>query len=131
MSTENIKEGALNFQLDLSKPLYEQILQQIRYAVARKDISLGTKLPSVRELAQQLRVNPNTVMRAYRELDRDELIETRLGQGTFITTKPQKILHIRDNLATDAVKNFIDSMQELGIERQTALSLLEEGEGEW
>ena len=128
MSTETTNEGVLNFQLDLSKPLYEQILQQIRYAVARKDLELGTKLPSVRELAQQLKVNPNTVMRAYQDLDRDGLIETRRGQGTFITTKPQKIQRIRDNLATDAVKSFIDIMQELGIEKETALSLLEEGE---
>ncbi|MHB8125295.1 MAG: GntR family transcriptional regulator [Desulfitobacteriaceae bacterium] len=128
MSTETINEGVIKFQLDLSKPLYEQILHQIRYAVARKDIALGTKLPSVRELAQQLKVNPNTVMRAYQELDRDGLTETRRGQGTFITTKQQKIQHIRNNLTTDAVKSFIDTMQELGIERQTALSLLEEGE---
>jgi len=123
-----INEETLNLQLDLSKPLYEQILHQIRYALARKDLELGAKLPSVRELAQQLRVNPNTVMRAYQELNRDELIETRRGQGTFITTKPQKIQHIRDNLATEAVNSFIDTMQELGMSRQTALSLLEEGE---
>lgn len=95
--------------------------------MARKDIALGSKLPSVRDLAQQLRINPNTVMRAYQELNRDELIETRRGQGTFITTKSQKIQHIRDNLAEDAVKNFIETMQELGIERQTAISILEEG----
>lgn len=127
MSTETIDEETLNLQLDLSKPLYEQILHQIRYAVARNDIALGSKLPSVRDLAQQLRINPNTVMRAYQELNRDELIETRRGQGTFITTKSQNIQHIRDNLAEDAVKNFIETMQELGIERQTAISILEEG----
>ena len=128
MSTETINEGTLDLQLDLSKPLYEQILHQIRYAVARKDIELGSKLPSVRELAQQLKVNPNTVMRAYQELERDVITETRRGQGTFITTQQHKILHIRNNLAADAVKSFIDIMQELGIERNTALSLLEEGE---
>lgn len=59
-------------------------------------------------------------MRTYQELDRDGLIETRRGQGTFITTKQQKILHIRNNLTTDAVKSYIETMQELGIERQTA-----------
>jgi len=123
-----INEETLNLQLDLSKPLYEQILYQIRYAVARKDIALGSRLPSVRELAQQLRVNPNTVMRAYQELNRDEIIETRRGQGTFITTNSQKIQHIRNNMATEAIKSFTDAMKELGIERQTALSLLEEGE---
>ncbi|HZK53447.1 MAG TPA: GntR family transcriptional regulator [Desulfosporosinus sp.] len=123
-----INEETLNLQLDLSKPLYEQILYQIRYAVARKDIALGSRLPSVRELAQQLRVNPNTVMRAYQELNRDEIIETRRGQGTFITTKSHKIQHIRNNMAAEAIKSFTDTMKELGIERQAAISLLEEGE---
>lgn len=125
---ESINEAILNLQLDLSKPLYEQILHQIRYAVARKDIELGTKLPSVRELAHRLKVNPNTVMRAYQELDREGITETRRGQGTYITTHQQAIQHIRNNLATDAVKSFTDTMKELGIERQTAISLLEEGE---
>lgn len=125
---EVIRVGDFTFQLDLTKPLYEQVLQQIRYAVARGEAALGTKLPSVRELAQQLRINPNTVMRAYQELDRDHLTETRRGQGTFITSDRDQVIGIRRDLASEALQEFIRSMKELGLDRQTALSLIEEGD---
>ncbi|WP_434510274.1 GntR family transcriptional regulator [Desulfitobacterium sp. AusDCA] len=125
---EIIRAGNFSFELDLTKPLYEQVLQQIRYAVARGEVALGTKLPSVRELAQQLRINPNTVMRAYQELDRDHLTETRRGQGTFITSDQDRVKEIRRSLAGEALQEFIRSMKELGIDRQIALSLIEEGD---
>lgn len=120
--------GELKFQLDLSKPLYEQVLQQIRYAVARGDVALGSKLPSVRELAQQLRINPNTVMRAYQELDRDELTETRRGQGTFITSNSHNVDKVRKVLAQNAVQAFVAAMKELGLNREASQTLLEEGD---
>lgn len=125
---ESIPIGEFLFQLDLSKPLYEQVLQQIRYAVARGDVALGSKLPSVRELAQQLRINPNTVMRAYQELDRDGLTETRRGQGTFITSNHENVNKIRKTLARDAVQAFVGTMKELGLNCETSQSLLEEGD---
>jgi GntR family transcriptional regulator len=123
---ESIQAGDFNFPLDLSKPLYEQVLQQIRHAIARGDMLLGTKLPSMRSLAQQLKINPNAVMRAYQELDRDKLTETRLGQGTFITSDSDAVNHIKMVLASEAVDSFVSSMEKLGISRPTAESLLKE-----
>lgn len=125
---ETIRIGDFSFQLDLTKPLYEQVLQQIRYSVARGEVALGTKLPSVRELAQNLKINPNTVMRAYQELDRDHLIETRRGQGTFITDNLKIVEQIRQNLAYEAARSFILAMKELGMDVHTAKSLIEEGD---
>lgn len=123
---ETIQVGDFDFLLDLSKPLYEQVLQHIRHAIARGDVSLGTKLPSVRDLAQQLKLNPNTVMRAYQELDRDHLTETRRGQGTFITSDSETVERVKKALASEAVITFVSSMEKLGINRSTAESLLEE-----
>ncbi|MBM7865456.1 GntR family transcriptional regulator [Heliobacterium gestii] len=123
MNTEHLGS---RFQLDLSKPLYEQILYQIRHAVSRKEIALGEKIPSIREMAQQLKVNPNTVMRAYQELERDGLTETRRGQGTFITTSPEKINQVRKILAEDAIRGFIASMKDLGMDQASAKKMLEE-----
>lgn len=125
---ESFQVGEFTFSLDLSKPLYEQVLQQIRHAVARGDVLLGTKLPSVRDLAQQLKINPNTVMRAYQELDRDHLTVTRRGQGTFITSDPDTVRHLKKSLACEAVKTFVSAMEKLGINRSTAQSLLKEVE---
>ena len=89
---------------------------------------MGTKLPSVRDLAQRLKINPNTVMRAYQELDRDHLTETRRGQGTFITSDPETVSHLKKSLACEAVKTFVSAMEQLGIDRSTAQSLLKEVE---
>ena len=123
---ESIQVGDFRFLLDLSKPLYEQVLQHIRHAIARGDVQLGTKLPSVRDLAQQLRLNPNTVLRAYQELERNHLTETRRGQGTFITSDSETVDLVKKALASEAIIDFVSAMEKLGIDRSTAESLLKE-----
>ena len=69
-------------------PLYEQIAARIRVAVAAEDLQPGDALPSVRALARELRVNPATVVQAYRELAVDGFVEMRHGQGTFVQEVP-------------------------------------------
>lgn len=108
--------GGMRFRLDLSQPLYEQVLEQVRSSIAKGEIALGDKIPSVREMAQALKINPNTVMRAYQELERDRLTETRRGQGTFITTDAEKVKTIRYRLAEEAVDEFLSRLGSLGFE---------------
>jgi len=69
-------------------PLYEQIAARIRVAVASGDLDPGDALPSVRALARELRVNPATVVQAYRDLAVDGFVEMRHGQGTFVREVP-------------------------------------------
>ena len=69
-------------------PLYEQIATQVRLAVAAGEIGAGDSLPSVRKLARRLRVNPATVVQAYRELETDGFVEMRHGAGTFVLDVP-------------------------------------------
>ena len=123
---EVIDVAGIRFALDLSQPLWEQVLHQIRGAVARGELRAGEKIPSLRELAGQLRINPNTVMRAYQELERDGLTETRRGQGTFITASEPKITEIKIALAREAVQELIHAMNNLGVDKKAALNLLEE-----
>ncbi len=68
-------------------PIYRQVVDQVRMAVAVGDLTTGDPLPSVRTLAEQLVVNPNTVARAFGELVRDGVIESRHGQGVFVAAK--------------------------------------------
>ena len=84
---------AFRFHLDLRTgvPVYRQIVDQVRGAIAAESLSAGDQLPTVRQLAVDLEINPNTVVRAYRELEYDGLIETHQGTGTFISD--QKIAH--------------------------------------
>ena len=116
--------GGMKFSLDLSQPLYEQVLDQVRSSIAKGEIALGEKIPSVREMAQALKINPNTVMRAYQELERDQLTETRRGQGTFITTDAGKVRAIRYRLAEEAVDEFLARLGSLGFETAEIADML-------
>src|SRR5437660_12715374 len=69
-------------------PIYRQIQDQIRYGVAARRLSPGEQLPTVRALAVELSVNPNTVIKAYTELEREGLLATEQGSGTFISAEP-------------------------------------------
>jgi len=83
---------AFQFRLDLHTevPVYRQIVDQVRGAIAAGSLTPGDQLPTVRQLAVDLEINPNTVVRAYRELEYDGLLETHQGTGTFISS--QKIV---------------------------------------
>lgn len=116
------------FRLDLSQPLYGQVLEQMRLAIARGEIDLGAKIPSIRELAQHLKVNPNTVMRSYQELERDGLIETRIGQGTYVTASADTVSAVKRNLAFSAAQAFVVAMLKLGLDRESAEALLKEAD---
>jgi len=67
------------------RPLYVQIMDEVRRGILRRSLQADDPLPSVRELARDLRVNPNTVQQAYRELEREGLVYVRRGQGTFVS----------------------------------------------
>ncbi|MDN4592845.1 GntR family transcriptional regulator [Polycladomyces subterraneus] len=122
--------GGMQFVLDLSLPIYEQIVNQMQRMIARGEVELGMKLPSVRDMAVQLKINPSTVVRAYQELEREGLCEKRRGQGTFITSSQEKVEEVKKKLAAEAVQNFIQNMRSLGITKEMAQKWLEEAEWE-
>ncbi len=76
----------MKIQIDTKSgvPFYRQIIEQIKYAVARGRLGPGDRLPTVRQLAVDLSINPNTVIRAYRELEIEGVIDTHQGSGTFV-----------------------------------------------
>jgi GntR family transcriptional regulator len=93
MRTGTQRESAFRFALDLHTgvPVYRQLIDQVRAGIASGTLAAGDQLPTVRQLAVDLEINPNTVMRAYRELELGGLLETHQGTGTFISDKkPEK-----------------------------------------
>ena len=66
-------------------PLYRQIIESVRFAIARGELTPGDRLPTVRQLAVDLEVNPNTVIRAYREMELGGVLDTQQGSGTYVT----------------------------------------------
>ena len=77
----------MRFQLDTKSgvPFYRQIIEQAKFAIARGDLEPGERLPTVRQLAVDLSVNPNTVIRADRELELEGVLDTQQGSGTFVS----------------------------------------------
>lgn len=94
-------------------PIYRQIVNQIQYRIISGQLSAGNELPTIRGLAQSLRVNPNTVARAYRELEHDGLVEKRRTTGTFVAefSDKQSVAQRRKLLAPHLDKLLIQSRQ--------------------
>ncbi len=88
-----------------AKPIYEQIKEGLRKLVAKRALNAGDKLPSVRELASQLAINPNTIQRAYRDLESEGYIYTIVGKGTFVAK--------RENIYDDRQKELLDEFDGL------------------
>jgi len=86
------------FQVDTQHPtpLYHQLERSIRFAIATGRLNVGDQLPTVRQLAVDLRINANTVAKVYTELERSGVVETRRGVGTFVTARPNEAASRRD-----------------------------------
>jgi GntR family transcriptional regulator len=97
-------------------PIYAQIAARVRIAVAAGDLATGDSLPSVRSLAATLRVNPATVVQAYRELEREGVVEMRQGSGTFVThLSPEARGHTREQEARRLVRELLEQAARLSI----------------
>src|SRR5258708_30480089 len=86
------------FQVDSNHPtpLYAQLERSIRFAISTARLQIGDQLPTVRQLAVELRINANTVARVYAELERAGVVETRRGVGTFVSARPREATTRRD-----------------------------------
>jgi len=94
--------------------------------IAREELAPGKKVPSVRDIAQHLKVNPNTAQRAYRELEQEKLFYTLRGQGTFLTENKELIYKLRKKLARDSAREYVQRGFALGLDCQSLKELLEE-----
>jgi GntR family transcriptional regulator len=106
---------------DRGHPVYLQIQAQIERRIASGSLAPGDPLPSVRMLAQQLRINPNTVVRAYRELEYRGLVVTRHGEGTFVAARAHAQQSATD-LIHERADAFVQEAKELGLDRDETLA---------
>lgn len=114
----------MDFEFDDNRPIYIQLIDQFKIAIATNKYKLGEKLPSVREYAIQLRVNPNTINRALLELENDGLILTKRTSGKFITEDKKIIEKLKKELAKEKVNKFILDMNKLNISKKEIIELL-------
>ena len=115
------------WDLDADRPIYAQLVERIQMQIVAGQYPAGGKLPSVRELAAVAAVNPNTMQKAFAELERSGLIITQRTNGRTVTEDQQKIRDIKEALAQEHVNNFFTKMKELGYTEQEAIELLSAG----
>lgn len=119
--------------LDSDRPIFIQILERIRMDIISGKYQPGEKLPSVRELAADAAVNPNTMQRAFAELERTGLVYSRRTSGRFITEDKEMIETLQAEIAKEKIRLFMESMSQLGYGREQTLALMRqymEGEEE-
>ena len=111
-------------------PIYRQILDQVQRGVAAGALVAGERLPTVRDLATQLLVNPNTVARAYRDLEQAGLVETRRGDGTYVAAAvPARREAEKRRLLTQAMTAVARDVHAFGVAEEEAVRLFREALG--
>lgn len=114
------------WNLDSSRPIYLQIIERVQMDVITGRYQPGDKLPSVRDLAQEAAVNPNTMQKALSELERSGLIYSQRTSGRFITEDKELIHQMQKELAAAEVSAFVAHMKQLGITPEKIRQLLAE-----
>lgn len=117
------------WNLNSDRPIYAQILEEIQLRVITGQYKPGTKIPSVRELAAEAGVNPNTMQKALVELERNGLVMAQRTSGRVVTEDMDMIKKTRNKIAQEQISDFIDKMQKLGFQKEEIIQLIEEEKG--
>lgn len=115
----------MTWNLDSGRPIYSQIMEKVRLDIISGRYRPGDKLPSVRELAAEASVNPNTMQKALSELERDGLVHTERTSGRFITEDIAMIEKMKKETAQERIREFLTLMEQMGFDRTETLSMLD------
>lgn len=120
----------MRWQFSNDAPIYAQLILQIKVGIVSGAFPPGERLPSVRDLATEAGVNPNTMQRALMELERDGLVYSQRTAGRFVTEDKAMIEAAKRGLAERHIKTFLEAMINLGFQREEILALLRQETGE-
>ncbi|MCI7739314.1 MAG: GntR family transcriptional regulator [Lachnospiraceae bacterium] len=115
----------MSWNLDSSRPIYLQIVERVSLDIVAGKYLPGDKLPSVRDLAAEAGVNPNTMQKALSELERNGLVHSLRTSGRFITEDKDMIEQMREELATTQIQEFLDKMRQMGFDQKKVIQLIE------
>ena len=116
----------IKFVFDNERPIYIQLVEQLRLAIVSGQYAASSRLPSVRELATIAQVNPNTMQKALQELEEQQLIFTERTNGKFVTEDKKLIAKYKKQLATALAKNYLADTQKIGATFDEAINILQE-----
>ena len=108
------------------KPIYEQLIDNIRGLAVQGYLKPDEHLPSVRQLAAELAINPNTIQKAYAELERQNVIYALPGRGNFISPNIGEVAHLERQKQTDALRTLMVQAKAAGVKREEIQTLLDE-----
>ena len=120
----------MKWQFSNDAPIYAQLIEQIKVGIVSGAFPPGERLPSVRDLATEAGVNPNTMQRALAELERDGLVYSQRTTGRFVAEDETMIETAKRSLAERHVKTFLAAMLRLGFQREEIMTLLRQETGE-
>ena len=123
-------EREVTMEYNSSLPIYLQAANSIKQDIVTGKLSPGARLPSVRDLAVEYTINPNTVSRVYKELEMEGVCFTRRGMGTFVTEDPERVQQLKEEMAGTLIREFLEGMEQLGFSRAQAIGLLEKEQSE-
>lgn len=112
------------WNLDSDRPIFIQIIEKIQMDIISGVYKPGDKLPSVRELAAEASVNPNTMQKALSELERTGLVYSQRTSGRFITEDKKMIDELKSELAKEIISQFLENMKKLSFQKEDALLLM-------
>jgi len=115
----------LVWQFKADRPIYTQLVEQIELRIVSGEYSPGSKLPSVRDLAAEASVNPNTMQKALAELEQNGLLYSQRTSGRYVTEDENMIRKVKDTIALEEIKDFLQKMSKLGFNSQETISLVE------
>lgn len=114
----------MGFDFDNNIPIYLQIAKILKIKIISGDISPGERLPSVRDLAVELKANPNTVQRALADLENEKLIFTERTNGKFVTDNKALILKHKTAYASSLTEEYLNSMNKIGFSKEDAVNYI-------
>ncbi|MBC3804078.1 GntR family transcriptional regulator [Acetobacterium fimetarium] len=118
----------MKWYIDSDRPIYKQLVEQIELRIVSGIYSPGDKLASVRDLASDAGVNPNTMQKALAELERENLVFAQRTSGRYITEDKKVIEEVKKALALTEIDRFFDRMKQLGFGKEEILTLIEKAE---
>ena len=120
----------MDWSFNNDMPIYTQLVDKIKLSIVSGQLPPGQKLSAVRDLAAEAKVNPNTMQRAFQELERAGLVFSQRSSGRYVTEDVEIIMEAKKAMARQYVQSFMKSMEQLGYTGEEILHLLEEGEKE-
>ncbi|MFF2482846.1 GntR family transcriptional regulator [Paenibacillus sp. NPDC058071] len=119
----------MTMTFDNNQPIYLQIMNHVKRQIITGKLKPGDKIESVREMAAELQINPNTIQRTFQELEREGIVETKRGLGRYVTSEELTIMQMKKGMAGDLLDHFVQGMKELGFRESEIVAIVSDAVG--